>query len=93
MLIKFSLWNLDFEADVDYSLEIRPPYYDPGEPGEIEINSLTCDGLDAHFLVNSDLAYDVEDTLWDAIAEVRQREEEDHGAEQAAERFLRRLEP
>lgn len=93
MLIKFSLWTLDFEADVDYSWKKRPTYYDPGEPGEIEINSLTCDGLDAHFLMNSDLAYEVEDAAWDAIAEVRQREKEDHVAEQAAERFLRRLEP
>jgi hypothetical protein len=44
----------------------HPDNWDEGEPGEILIESLMCDGKDALFLLDSDFCGEIEDAAYEA---------------------------
>ena len=83
MKIRFKAIGLTFEADVLYTLPTRATIREPGDSGEIEFLSLTCDGKDATFLVDSPVFYDVEEGAWMGIMEARRREDNEFAAEAA----------
>lgn len=86
MKIKFKAIGLTFEADVDYVFPSPATYWEPGDSGEIEFLSLTCDGKDAAFLIDSTVIYDLEDGAWDGIAEARRKQDDQFAAEAAADK-------
>ena len=59
------------------TLEINADYYDGAayQPDEsvADINQITCDGLDATFLMCSDLAPEIEEATLEACAEKARR--------------------
>lgn len=88
MKITFNAIGLCFEADVDYEWPTQSSLYDPGDSGELVYSSLTCDGVDASFLEESSVIEDLDDAAWEAIADLRRKEEQDAAAERYAARVL-----
>lgn len=60
MDITFRCIGLEFEADAFYIPAQPDSWEEPGWGEEVEINSLTCKGQDASFLLASDLRDDLE---------------------------------
>lgn len=92
MKIKFKAIGLIFDADVDYTPPTPATYWgpgdhwEPGDPGEIEFLSLTCDGKDASFLIDSTAIYDIEDGAWGGIVAARRKQDDQFAAEAAADK-------
>lgn len=90
MDISFPALGLTFDAEVSYSPMIPGRYSGPpencypDEPAELEILSLTCEGKDAMFLLESTCEEDIEQAAYEA-AEQYLEDERDAQMESLAE--------
>lgn len=92
MNVTFTLWGMTFAAEVDYEhyvpARVSGPPEDcyPEEGGTAEITALNCGNADALFLLDSDLADELNEAAYEAcVASVQSMREE---AEEArAERY------
>lgn len=79
MNITFTAIGLTFGADVNYTpgdpgRTYGPPEYCyPAEPDELEFISLTCEGKDAMFLLNSTCADEIEQAACEGAREMLRR--------------------
>lgn len=75
MDISFQAIGLTFEASITYYPEVPaqvwgpPEKCYPGEASDIEIHSLTVDGKDAMFLMDSDWWHEIESSAMETAAE------------------------
>ena len=96
MTVTFSFVGLEFVAECDYEPLIPAQLYGapencaPAEGGNAEITALKCNGYDAMFLLESDLADALNDAAYEAcceqVASDRESAQEDRAAERAYER-------
>lgn len=90
MDISFPALGLTFDAEVSYSPMIPGRYSGPpencypDEPAELEILSLTCEGKDAMFLLDSTVFEDIEQAAFEA-AESYLEDQEAYAEERFAE--------
>jgi hypothetical protein len=92
MLITFSAIGLTFEADVRLSGGYAGSYWEPPEPPYMEIRSLTCQGMDASFLVDSDLCDKLDEAAYEAAMQMDKHFASDIEEERAAQRAFYREE-
>lgn len=92
MLITFSAIGLTFEADVHLSGGYAGSYWEPPEPPYMEIRSLTCQGMDASFLVDSDLCDALDEAAYEAAVSMDREQESDLHEEYLADRAFHREE-
>ena len=96
MKITFSLYGLTFVAEADYERLVParisgpPENCYPAEGGYAEITALKCNGYDAMFLLESDLADALNDTAYEACVEQVERDQESAQEDRAAERAYER---
>jgi hypothetical protein len=70
MLVEFNYKGLALSAIAHVKKPVEPyrrghpDNWDEGEPGEIQIESLTCGKADAMFLLDSSFAGDIEDAAY-----------------------------
>lgn len=83
MNVAFSALGLNFEADVRFGEGFPGSYYEPPEAPEAEILSLTVDGSDALFLLDSVMC----DAIYEAVDELAPEAEECHERYNPAEDY------
>jgi len=88
MNITFSAIGLDFEADVSFTPGVPGTYWDPPEEGEFEIGSLTCDGVNVEFLLDSQVGDTIFSAAWDAAEKRDKAVAREHMEDRAADRLL-----
>jgi hypothetical protein len=72
MFVEFNAIGLKLSAIVNIKPEVparmfcHPDDRDEGEPAEVEIESLTCNGKDAKFLLDSAFGAEIEDAAYHA---------------------------
>ena len=96
MRITFNLYGLTFVAEADYERLVParisgpPENCAPAEGGNAEITSLMVAGIDASFLLDSDLADALNDAAYEACVEQVERDQESAQEDRAAERAYER---
>jgi hypothetical protein len=88
MNITFSAIGLDFEADVSFTPGIPGTYWDPPEEDEFEIGSLTCDGVNVEFLLDSQVGDTIFSAAWDAAERQDQALVRENKADRACDRWM-----
>ena len=74
MYVEFQAIGLSFEATLNLSRGRSATYYEPAEYPEIEILTLTCEGNEAMFLLDSKFAEDIHEAAHIAACEEAEQE-------------------